>query len=102
MPLNFPSNPSPNDTYSFGNKTWQWNGVGWELNTTGAINDLPIGNVTPSTGSFTTLSAQTVNIGGAPISTTAGNLILPANTTLDGDQIASVGKAIAMTIVFGG
>jgi hypothetical protein len=26
MPLNFPTNPSVNNTYSFGGKTWIWNG----------------------------------------------------------------------------
>jgi len=59
MPLDFPTNPSVNDTYSFGGKTWIWNGEGWQLSTTGAINDIAIGNVTPSTGNFTTLSVQT-------------------------------------------
>ena len=55
--LNFPSNPSVNDTYSFGGKTWIWNGSYWALNSAGSINGIPIGNVTPSTGAFTTLSA---------------------------------------------
>ena len=32
MPLNFPSAPSTNDTYSFNNKTWTFNGTAWELN----------------------------------------------------------------------
>jgi len=59
MPLNFPTSPSLNDTYSFGGKTWIWNGEGWQLSTIGAINDIAIGNITPSTGNFTTLSVQT-------------------------------------------
>ena len=68
MPLDFPANPSVNDTYSFGGKTWRWNGSGWQLSTGGgAINDIPIGNVTPSTGAFTALSA-TGNV-------TAGNVL---------------------------
>lgn len=58
MSLNFPTSPSLNDTYSFGTKTWIWNGVAWQLNSAGAINDIPIGNVTPSTGAFTTLTAN--------------------------------------------
>ena len=58
MPLDFPANPSVNDTYSFGGKTWIWNGDGWALQTFGAINDIPIGNVTANTGNFTTLSAS--------------------------------------------
>jgi hypothetical protein len=61
--LNFPTSPSLNDTYSFGTKTWIWNGDAWQLNSTGAINGIPIGNTSPSTGAFTTLSA-TGNITG--------------------------------------
>lgn len=31
MPINFPSGPSVNDTYTLGNKTWKFNGYSWEL-----------------------------------------------------------------------
>jgi hypothetical protein len=31
MPLNFPTSPSTNDTYSLGNKTWTYNGYAWDL-----------------------------------------------------------------------
>ena len=55
--LNFPSAPSLNEQYSFGGKTWYWTGQAWRLVDTGAINGIPIGNVTPSTGVFTSLSA---------------------------------------------
>ena len=55
--LNFPVNPTLNQLYTFENKTWIWNGQGWRLNPTGAINNIPIGNTVPSTGAFTTLSA---------------------------------------------
>jgi hypothetical protein len=56
--LNFPTSPSLNDTYSFGTKTWIWNGSAWQLNRTGAINDIPVGNITPASGAFTTLTAN--------------------------------------------
>jgi len=29
MPLDFPSTPSLNDLYTFGGKTWKWDGAGW-------------------------------------------------------------------------
>lgn len=61
--LNFPTSPTLNQQYSFGGKTWYWTGQAWRLVNTGAINDIPIGNITPSTGAFTTLSA-TGNITG--------------------------------------
>jgi len=74
MILDFPANPSVNDTYSFGGKTWIWNGAGWALDSSGAINNIPIGNITPSTGNFTTLSVQTG---------VASDLLPTANVTYD-------------------
>ena len=69
MALNFPPTPSLNQTYSFASKIWIWNGYAWNLSATGAINGLPVGNITPSTGTFTTLSATgnittTANVAG--------------------------------------
>ena len=29
--INFPTNPSTNDTYTLGNKTWKFNGSAWDL-----------------------------------------------------------------------
>ena len=55
--ISFPTSPSINDTYSFNGKTWVFTGQGWNLATSGSINDIPIGNVTPSTGNFTTVGA---------------------------------------------
>ena len=62
--LNFPTNPSLNQLYSFGGKTWVWNGHGWQLSSSGALNGIVIGNVTPASGGFTTVSA-TGNISGS-------------------------------------
>ena len=73
MPLDFPSNPSLNDTYSFNNKTWIYNGTAWQIQTSGAINATPIGNIVPSTGVFTTLSA-TGNISGTLITSSQPNI----------------------------
>ena len=61
--IDFPSNPSVNDYYTFNNKTWVFNGQGWQLASTGAINGIIIGNTTPAAGNFTTLGA-TGNISG--------------------------------------
>jgi hypothetical protein len=57
MALNFPNSPSLNDTYSFGGKTWVWNGTYWGLQSAGAINGIVIGNVTPAAGNFTVVGA---------------------------------------------
>lgn len=31
MPINFPNTPSPNQLYTYDNKTWEWNGIYWEV-----------------------------------------------------------------------
>lgn len=28
--MDFPSSPSPGDTYTLAGRTWTWNGSGWE------------------------------------------------------------------------
>lgn len=56
--LNFPSNPTLNQVYSFNGKTWTWNGQGWALNKFGAINGVVIGNVVPEEGTFTNFFAN--------------------------------------------
>lgn len=30
MALNFPASPTLNQTHSVGERTWRWNGVGWQ------------------------------------------------------------------------
>lgn len=79
MPLNFPANPSINDTYTFANRVWQWDGLSWQLISYGAINNTPIGNTTPSTGAFTTLSST----GNTALGNIAGHLLPAANATYD-------------------
>lgn len=84
--LNFPTNPAPNQTYSFGGKTWIWTGQAWRLTTFGAINNIPIGNATANTGAFTTLSANTFTVQSLTASgnITSGN-ITTGNLTLTGE-----------------
>jgi hypothetical protein len=31
MPINFPNSPSPSQLYTYDNKTWEWNGIYWEV-----------------------------------------------------------------------
>ena len=31
MAINFPNNPTTNQTFTFGVKTWIWNGYAWDL-----------------------------------------------------------------------
>lgn len=41
MPISFPANPSVNDTFTSGNRTWQWTGSNWKV-VTGTV---PAGSV---------------------------------------------------------
>lgn len=82
--LNFPTSPAVNQLYSFGGKTWIWTGAGWRLNPTGAINNIPIGNVTPSSGAFTTLSANTFTANLFSVT----NLNVPGNLSVGGNVIS--------------
>lgn len=82
--LNFPSNPTLNQVYSFGGKTWIWNGLGWQLQAQGSINGIVIGNVTPASGGFTTISA-TGNV--------SGNYFIGNGSQLTG-IVAEAGAAI--------
>lgn len=34
MPINFPSSPALNQTYTYGSRTWVWNGSGWQQTST--------------------------------------------------------------------
>lgn len=38
MPIDFPSAPAVNQTYTFSGRTWKWNGEGWALTTTALVN----------------------------------------------------------------
>lgn len=67
MALDFPLNPSTNDTYTLGDKTWIYNGYGWEIQLQ-TIQYIPPANVTVST--FTTTangSANTYDLGFNPL-----------------------------------
>ena len=118
MPIiSFPTAPSVNDTYSFNGKTWVFTGQGWNLATSGSINDIPIGNVTPATGNFTTVGATgnvttsqyfigngsqltgitasgTLTVSNvAPVSPSAGDVWIAANTGVQFVYFSSGGNS---------
>ena len=31
MPISLPSSPAINDTYTYGSKTWKWDGTRWNI-----------------------------------------------------------------------
>lgn len=95
MPINFPASPSVNDTYSYGSRTWQWDGLAWkqislQFGPQGAIG--PTGPTGPS--------AQTLgitNFAGATYSITSSdvNKILYMTNTAPGLVTVNAG---AMTV----
>jgi len=97
MPLDFPANPTSGDIYTFNNRSWQYNGYGWELVTTSAINNIPIGNSAANTGAFTTLTASTLsttgNITGGIVSATGnitGNFFIGNGSQLSGIDLTAI------------
>jgi len=60
MPLDFPSSPSLNQIYTYGGRSWQWNGTAWDVySTTTVVNTLNglTGTVGLSAGSNITLTS---------------------------------------------
>jgi len=90
--LNFPTNPTQGDIYTFAGKSWVWTGQAWRLQPQGAINGIVIGNTAPAAASFTTLSATgnitagnasfSGNVATANIAT--GNAIISGNLAISG------------------
>lgn len=58
--INFPLSPALNDTYSFGGKTWVYNGTGWEL--TGSASESRAALDVPSKAEMTQAIASSRNI----------------------------------------
>lgn len=66
MPLDFPTSPSPGDIYTFGGRSWQWNGSAWDVYATVAnavtfLNGFT-GSVTISGGTAIGISSASNNI----------------------------------------
>ena len=124
MPLDFPDSPSTNDTYSAGGKTWYYDGTGWTLRsvltangtiTTNQIADDAVTSAKIAADTIVAADIADTTITAAKIADntiTAGKI---ANATITNSQLASgvaaanlgftpatTGKAIAMSIVFGG
>lgn len=60
MPINFPSSPTLSDTYTFGGKTWTYNGVGWAL--TGSASESRAALDVPSKAETTQAIASSGNV----------------------------------------
>lgn len=95
MPIDFPNNPSINDTYTVYGRTHTYNGTGWvaagTLNRAGATGSL---GATGATGPIGATGIGATGATGPTGSTGPLGATGPSGTT--------TGKAIAMAIIFGG
>lgn len=104
--LNFPTNPTLNQLYSFGGKTWIWTGQAWRLNPQGAINGIVIGNTDPAAGTFTTLTANTLTVNNETVyaNLAVGNLAV-SNVSVSGNVNSALnvrGNITGTNVITGG
>ena len=106
MPINFPNSPSPNQQYTYDNKTWEWNGIYWEVYSeissyiTGATSvgsgltifdsvtnrRIQINSITGDSSNkvSTTLNSNTIELGVNEQNLTLWDLVVQGNKLLNG------------------
>ena len=105
--LNFPSNPYVGQTYTIGNRTWIWNGNGWQIQSGITSFDPLTANrviVTTSTNSTSTNSGGLVVYGGAGIGRdlwVGGNITATNNINILGTA-SSTSTTTGALVVSGG
>jgi hypothetical protein len=101
MALGFPTNPYVGETYSFGTKTYIWNGHGWAISqgasgtTVGSFTATQAASITTSTNSTSTNSGALTVTGGVGVggnTNIGGSLNVGSSTaTVGGAQIITTG-----------
>jgi hypothetical protein len=89
--MNFPANPTLNQTYTYGTRTWKWDGTTWNLQRGAAA----LATVA-STGSFTDLVNKPTTLSGYGI--TDGSS-LPAQTGNSGKFLTTNGTAASWATI---
>jgi len=108
--ITFPSSPTTNQTYTVGSKTWIWNGYAWDLQLSSAVFSTANGTIAWNTANAAFIQANTPNYVANSASIYANGAFTVANSSFiqanaaftTANSAASTGKAIAMSIVFGG
>jgi hypothetical protein len=94
--LNFPSNPAPGETYTFGNQTYTWSGSAWlrssvSISTAGTIT--ATNSITVGTGNQTvaiTSSSITVGSGNQTVTITSSSININNGSVLTTATVYSV------------
>jgi hypothetical protein len=94
--LNFPSNPAPGETYTFGNQTYTWSGSAWlrsSVNNSTAGTITATGSITVGTGNQTvaiTSSSITVGSGNQTVAITSSSIYINNSSVLTTATVYSV------------
>ena len=77
MPLDFPTSPVLNELYTFGGKTWKWDGAGWvsyNVGLIGPVGEQGIQGPTGPTGPYGIVGDYVISVNGqtGDVTITAG------------------------------
>ena len=94
MPLDFPTSPSPNQIYTYGSRSWIWNGTAWDVY---VITGNFVNTLNGFTGSVAITAGSNITV------TNSSNVITIASTSgggITGNYVTSVnGQTGAITSV---
>ena len=99
MPLNFPSNPNTNDTYTFGDSQWQYNGVTWNIVSSATTNSFSTITVAGQSNIVADSSSDTLTfIAGSNVTlvTNNSNDSITINSTASGGAASNSFATIAV------
>jgi hypothetical protein len=97
--LNFPTNPTLNQTYSIGNSTWVWNGAAWIKLTSSPLTSITVNVITASTS---TQTGSLVVQGGLGV---GGSINAGSTSTINGAEIlttATLDNYVKQTVITAG
>jgi hypothetical protein len=83
MAIDFPSSPTLNQIYTFGSRSWQWNGTGWDIYASGGSGTVgatgatgPQGNTGAISFTSSTTAPAGATYGDMWFNTTSGNIFV--------------------------
>ena len=98
MPINFPSSPALNSQYTYGGKTWSWNGYAWDI-----VTPTTISTLNGCTASAITITGTANEV---TVDTTCPNIVIGLpnnlvvqNLTVTGSLLVSGGITTQMSEV---